>query len=412
MVNPFGKFLNPLKPLKLSEKKTTSTAKQNKRLPLNFVIEQYRNRARKDIQNWRSAIVAAENIDRPRRQLLYNLYHEIIIDAHLQGQIELRKRKVLTQRYSVYKGNQADEKLTWMLKTPWFNNMLNLILDAQFWGHSLIQIDGVQPVKNFQGGITSVTLVPRNHVVPEKGLLLQKPTDETGILYRTHPDFNGWILETPNHNNLGLLMPAAPHALYKRFAHAAWSEFTELFGMPMRIGYTNMRDTQMVGQMEDMLKNMGSSFYAVIDDNERVELKETTQKDGAVYEGLIKLCNNEISKLINGVVIGDSDNSGSRSKEEVGERLSQMIQQADIEYLEQIINFNLFPLLIQHGYPLQGCTFAFEDQKDLRELWNNTYQALQYYDVDPDWVKETFGIMIQGKKETPPAQQFSQGFFD
>lgn len=387
--------------------------KNNTRLPASFVLEQYRARARKDIQNWRNALNAAENPNRPRRAQLLDVYREIALDAHLHGQLELRRRRVLSARFAVYNSaNEADEKLTWLLKAPWFAQVLAHVVDAQFWGHSLLQIDGVIPLKNGKGGITSVSLIPRQHVVPELGLLLERPTDETGIEYRHYPDFDGWILETPEHRSLGLLAQAAPHGLYKRFAMAAWSEFSELFGMPLRVGHTNMRDTQMVRQMESMLRDMGSSFYAVIDDSEKIEFIETARGNGEVYMQLIKLCNNEMSKLINGVVIGDSDNSGSRSKEEVGERLSNMIQQGDMEAIEQFVNNNLFPLLIRHGYPLQGCTFAWEDQKDLKELWNNTYQALQYYEVDPDWVKETFGIMVTGKKETPPPQQFSAGFFD
>lgn len=400
--------------LKLSLQNTSNlpARKNTARLPASFVLEQFRVRARKDIQNWRTALNQAENPIRPRRVQLLDVYREIALDAHLHGQIELRRRRVLSTRFVVYNpANDADEKLTWMLKTPWFSQVLGHVIDAQFWGHSLIQIDGVIPLKNDRGGITSVSLVPRRHVVPEMGLLLEKPTDETGIEYRHYPDFDGWIIETPECRSLGLLAQAAPYGLYKRFAMAAWSEFSELFGMPLRVGHTNMRDTQMVRQMESMLRDMGSSFYAVIDDNEKIEFVETARGNGEVYMHLIKMCNNEISKLINGVVIGDSDNSGSRSKEEVGERLSHMIQQGDLETIEQWVNNTLFPVLIRHGYPLQGCTFAWEDQKDLKELWSNTHQALQYFEVDPDWVKETFGIMVTGKKETPP-QQLSAGFFD
>jgi hypothetical protein len=37
----------------------------------------------------------------------------------------------------------------------------------------------------------------------------------------------------------------------------------------------------------------------------------------------------------------------------------------------------------------------------LDKLWKNTHEALQYYNVDPEWVKETFGIQITGEKVNP-----------
>lgn len=414
MANPLQKILSPLKGLKLSFQKQTPPARgNNARQPVSFVLEQFRNRARKDIQSWRHALVMAENPQRPRRSLLMDVYHDIVLDAHLHGQLELRRQRLTGARFAVYNpGNQADENLTWLLKTQWFMQLLTHFSDALFWGHSLVQIDGVTPLINGKGGITSISLVPRRHVVPELGLLLTKPTDENGIAYRHYPDFDGWIIETPDHRSLGLLSQAVPHALYKRFAMAAWSEFSEIFGMPLRVGKTNMRDTTMVRQMNDMLRDMGSSFYAVIDDTEKIEFVETARGSGEVYENLITLCNNEMSKLINGAVIGDSNTAGSRAKEEVGERLGNLILKADMETAQQWINNTLFPLLVRHGYPLQGCTFAWEVQKDLKELWTNTHQALQYYEVDPEWVKETFGIMVTAKKEIPAAQQFSAGFFD
>lgn len=58
------------------------------------------------------------------------------------------------------------------------------------------------------------------------------------------------------------------------------------------------------------------------------------------------------------------------------------------------MNLIVFPVLIYHGYPLQNCTFAYDEQVNLDKLWNNTFQALQYFEVDTDWIKEKFGIPI------------------
>lgn len=385
---------------------------------LSFLLQENRARGQKDIDKWRKALNAAERSTMPRRYLLEDVYREVWLDAHLRGEINLRKNKVLQSRFGVYDADgKVDEQKTWLLKQPWFNDLMGYLLDARFYGHSLVQIDGVAPLKNFKGGVQGVTLVPRAHVSPQDGLLLKRPTDPKGILYREVPEFKDWIIETPERNDVGLLNPAAPHALFKRFAQSSWSEFAELFGMPIRVGKTNVRDTEMVRQMEDMLLRMGSSAFAVIDDQEELEFIETARSDGQVFDKLMARCNNEMSKLIMGAVIGGESNGGSRSKEEVGERGLESTVESDKEWLQGIVNTTVFPVLIAHGYPFDGSSFAYEEQKNIKELWSMTHQSLQYYEVDEDWVRETFGIEVTGKRETPAAppngngQSAQQSFF-
>lgn len=410
-----NRILNRIATLAAQPKET------DKRRPVKFLMETHRARAQKDIAKWRSALDAAERIDMPRRYMLYDIYREIVLDAHLHGELELRKNKTIQSRYNIFdaKGDSNDE-LAELLRKPWFFELMGYLLDARFYGHSLVQIDDVLPLKGTEGGIQSVTLVPREHVEPIQGLLLRQYNDTMGIPYREEKVFANWIIETPGGRGMGLLNQAAPHALYKRFAQGAWSEFSELFGMPLRVGKTNVRDTEMVGQMEDMLRRMGSSAFAVIDDQETLEFIETTKSNGEVFEALIRLCDNQMSKLISGAIIGGDSPGGSRSKEEVGERLNMAIIEADKDWLSGLINERVLPVLIAHGYPLQGCSFVWEQQKDVQALWNNTFQAMQYFEVDEDWVRETFGIQITTPREMPGFNQglsinnlnTDTGFFD
>lgn len=384
---------------KLARQKSEPKAKTPTRRAVDLIIEQNRARAKKDIENWRRALNTAERYPNPRRYLLMDVYRELVIDANLSGQMEQRKAKTIQSRFYVYdKAGKADADLSDLLRKPWFLRFLNYMLDARYYGHSLLQIDGVTPLQGNKGGITDVTLIPRKHVSPTEGLILANPHDQKGNNYRDNRELDAWIIESPDYHELGLLNQTAPHVLYKRFAQAAWSQFSELFGMPLRVGKTNTSNTAMVRDMENMLANMGSAFWAVIDDQEEIEFIDTTSSKGEVFENLIKLCNNEVSKLITGAVIGNESQGGSRSKEEVGERMASHIIQGDKTYIENIINTRLIPLLIRHGYPLEGCSFAWHDEPDLEKLWKNTYEALQYYNVDPEWVKETFGIPVTGEK--------------
>lgn len=401
------------------ETKTLATSKPEKTTPktkaVELLIQESRSRAKKDIDNWNNALRTAERYPSPRRYMLLDIYRHIILDAHLQAQIENRKNKTLMSRYSVAINDKKDDKATALLQTPWFHQLIDHILDARFYGHSLIQIDSVLPVSGDKGGIQSITLVPRQHVSPEEGLLLKRPRDLSGIKYRETPEFDGWIIETPDVHSLGLLNATAPHVLYKRFAQGAWSEFTEIFGMPLRVGKTNTTNTAMVRDMENMLARMASLQYAVVDENESIEFIQAPNSKGEVYKELIGLCNNEISKIINGAVIGEDGGEGSRAKEEVGERITDSASASDKQYVQSVINNHVFPVLLKHGYPLQNASFHFQEEPNLEKLWKNTHEALEYYHVDPDWVKSTFGIEVTGEKtnKTPgQSLNISPDFFD
>lgn len=399
----------------LAAGQTTGKVRTPRRSALSLLMQQNISAAKKDLGQYRKALQMAEKVESPRQYQLMAVYKEAWLDPHLRGEVLNRKEKILQSRFNVYTpSGEADEQLTWLLKKTWFRKLAGLMLDARFWGHSLVQIDGVTPLQNGAGGIVDVSLVPREHISPREGLLLARPTDPKGIDYRNEPTFKDWIIETPEQDELGLLNPATPQVLYQRFAQATWSEFTELYVTPLRVGKTNVRDTEMLRQMEDMLIRMGSSAFAVIDESETLEFIQAAQNDGQVFERLMNKCEAKISKVITGTVIGNATQGGSRSKEEVGERSFNDVVESDKEWLQNIINDRLFPLLIAHGYPLQGCTFEWEEQKDLKQLWDMTHQSMMYYHVDEEWVKNTFGIEVTGKKETPglPGQLNQLPFFD
>lgn len=366
------------------------------------IIATNRARARKDIKQWRTALQQAENTENPRRTLLYNLYDELVLDAHLSAEIQKRVLAVTGSKFAVYNEDTGDEDQdkTDLFERPWFNKLLMLAMDSRFWGHSLAQV-----YMNETGEeIEDLQLILRPHVIPEKGMFIPRISDQKGILYREDKQYHNWLLEIGENDDLGLLNKAAPHVLYKRFAQGAWSEFCEVFGMPLRYAKTNVKDTESLNRMEQMMINMGTASYAVIDDDEEINFVETAKSNGEVYQGLMNKSNNEISKLINGAVIGEDSKNGSRSKEEVGERTLNMISEADKQWLEGYINYTLIPRLIFYGYPLEGFKFRFEQSKNIKELWTMAQGIMNHYDVDEEWISQTFGIPVTGKKMNPTPQ--------
>lgn len=352
-------------------------------------------RARKDIRQWRLALQAAENVDRPNRTLLYNLYAELVLDADWIKESGNRAADLKSCKFNVVDADgEIDVEKTKLLKKPWFYKLIDTYMDTIHWGHSVLQIGDL-----VEGEIDKVTLINRWHIIPEKGLFVKKKGDDKGIYYREDESYFNWLIEIGETHDLGVLNACAPYILYQRFALSAWSEYCEIFAMPLRIGRTNTKDIESLSRMENMLVNMATASYGIIDDNEQIEFVESNGGKGEVYENLMKVCNAKISKIIMGAVKGEDSKNGSRSKEEVSEKTTEKKSAADKEAFESFVTFTLFPKLVTHGYPFaEGDAFEFETPKDLKQLWTVTQGLLPYYDVEEDFIKNTFNIPVTKKK--------------
>ncbi|MBR3413548.1 MAG: DUF935 family protein [Bacteroidales bacterium] len=350
---------------------------------------------RKDISDWQRAKQAAIRVDNPRFSQLQELFDYIMDDAHLSSQVLLRKSMPLGSEYDLVRENgDTDDQATYNLTVmPSTRRLLNAILDAQLYGYSLVELDP-RPGNPDPLGIT---LIDRRHIDPRNGLVLIDTSDTTGIPYRELREFGTYILEFRG-EGLGLLDKAVPHVLFKRFAQSCWSEFCEVCGMPPRVIKTNTQDPNLRDKYLEMLSNYGSGANGVIDIDDEMIFVATNASNGEAYENLIRLCSNELSLLINGAVLGQDTRYGSNSKEETSANLNAKLIKFDFDYIEANFNTIVIPALVTLGIIPQGLRFRFRQQEDTSELFNQTMQAAQYFDIDPEWVKEKFGIEVLGPR--------------
>lgn len=378
---------------------TTITERPDK--VVSQIIKTNKIRGRKAINDWTQANNQAGNAENPKRALLYSLYEELVIDGEIYAEWETkRKLRVLANDFNLLDANnKPDETATDQLKTTWFNDFVSLAMDSKLWGHSLIEVDKI----NTDGLIASIELVRRKHVIPEKGLITIKVGDEKGIAYRDDAQINQWLFEVGKTEDLGLLNICAPYVLFMRFALSAWSEFCEVFAMPLRVGKTQSKDTTSLNKMNDMLLEMATASYAVIDKDEEIQFIESNKTDGSVYNGLMTLCASKISKILNGAVIGEATQSGSRAKEQVGQQINELVTLSDTIWLEGIVNDIVLPKLIVLGYPFDGLKFKYIKQKDLaKSLEIVTGLSNAGFKPTVEWVQDEFGIPLDTQTQQNP----------
>lgn len=375
------------------QEKPVPTIRQREGL-VKKIVPKTISRVRKDLDSWKQALRQADSVEHPRRRLLMDLYADVMLDALLTSQIEQRIGRTLSSEFSLKdKTGKVQEEATRLLsEAVWFPLLLRYMLESVFYGHSLVELSASDVA-----GL-DITLIPRQNVVPEKGLFLFDSTADDGIYYREMREYGTYVLEFGSPRNYGLLNKAVPHALFKKFAHSCWSELCEIYGIPPRYVKTNTQDPEMLDRAEEMLRDMGSAAYFIIDTTEEFQFADGVSTNGDVYNNLIFLCNSEISLLISGAQIGQDTRNGNRSKEEVAIKQLEKYVNADKRLMEDYMNSSVLAALFRLGFIPDGLRFSFNSEEDAGQLWERTAQAMQYYEIDPEWIREKFGIEVTGKR--------------
>ena len=370
--------------------------KANIRKTIDF--EQQLQRVRQDATKFNIAVQAAESPMYPNRFLLMQTYQQIVLDGQVQSAMLQRKSKVLCKRFMVCgPDGEMDETKTAYFNQKWFYDFQSLALDSIFWGFSCVQFGAIINDK-----YTSVELIPRIYVVPEFSLVRTNTATVTEGKHFDEAPYNNWCIGVGEKKDLGLLMYLAPYVIWKKNAMAAWAEFAEVFGSPIRIGKTDVRDELTRKNMENMLRNMGVASWAVLDLNDNIELMQASRTDAyAVFDKMVERCNSEISKIILGQT-GTTDEKSYSGSANVHESVAEMIAKQDTLKMQFIIEDQLVPMMIRNGFDLTGCTFKYDDSESL-PLAEQAKIDVDFLKagikLEHEYLEHKYGVEIQDEME-------------
>ena len=361
------------------------------------VIRRQESIVRRDIIDWRTARLEATLADEPKQHRLQVLYNEVMLDAKMTSQISLRIGKSQSADWCLKKGDQNDEESMRVLTDKGlFDKLVKFIVESHFYSQSLVQFtfDKV--------GDPDLELVPRTNVSPATGRFYPDVYGGESEQYRDRPDFGKWVLEfCPDRSDLGILNKAVPYVLMKKFALSCWSELCEIYGIPPRVLKTNTQDTDMLNRAEAMMREIGAAAYFIIDTEEEFEFAQASNTNGDVYKNFIATCDEQISLLNLGAVLGQDTEHGNRSKEEASTDLMEIVVEADKRKIAYYINKTAIPAMESLGIIPAGLRFEFAKATDTEKLWDMVYQASAYYEFDVEWLKQTFGMEITRPRMNP-----------
>lgn len=343
------------------------------------------DRTYKGIDEWRTALQYAESVHNPRRKQLYDLYKEIDLDPHLSAVMEKRRLNVSnTPVKFLDKSGKENDAINDIIEQSFFTEMIEDIIDSRFYGYSLLYFN------HLSTDHTDYSILPREHVIPERGIVVKHVYDDTGIPY-LKPPYSRYTIPVGQKKDLGLMLKAAPYVIYKKGDIADWSVYAQIFGTPFRKMTYDGHDLETKNKLEEIAANTGTAQWAVIPKQAELELIESKSQSGSsdLYKALAEFCDKQNSKLILGNTM-TTDAEGGNYKGEVHEGVETKFSFADKRLVLNTLNTSFIRILENFGIPAAGGNFIFEEPDALS--LDDYIKLSKEIDFEPDFFYDKYNI--------------------
>lgn len=356
-------------------------------------------RETQDIQKWRTALQAAEGYHQQRKRL-YDLYDDILLDGFLKSLIDKRTAAITNENIVFTKKGKKVEDVSELAEKTFFANALKEILNARFFGHSLLQMDWAAPSSNQP---SETVLIPRRNVKPRLGIVTVEPQDMAGAEYR-QPPYADYVLEIGEKEDLGLLLQACPYVIYKRGNFGDWAEFAEVFGMPFRWATYNNEQSRTL--IEEALDKAGSAGYVVAPEDAKLQFLNATSggQNSDIFSKLRDACNEELSITILGNTMTTTEaKSSGYAQSKTHQEGQNELHKDDRKFVLRVLNEKLTPFLARLGYAVEGGKWSFEDvdSMSLKEKLEIAQAVSKEVPVGKSYWYDTFKIPVPKADDMP-----------
>jgi len=354
----------------------------------------YESLLRKEVADWQEARATRRDPFHPLTYPIQQLYKDAMLDNHLQGAVENRILRILNKEFVIrdLDGN-IDVERSRFVQMRWFRHIVRRAMESKFYGYSMMLINDFAP-----GQIRSLIDIPRENIIPEQHLLLKNAMISNGerINFADYPNFFIYIQLLPD--AFGILERVAPLTIYKRHSWAAWDEFEQIFGVPIRIARTIINSKKHRDELQQWLRSMGTMSYAILDKSTDIEIKENQKTDAFnVFYQKIQAINKEISKGIIGQTMTMDDGS-SQSQAEVHQKTYEEITAADVMDIQDWASDSFFNVMRSFGYDIpDGYYLELLDRQVVRpedKIKIDRELLLAGYTIDPQYIEDFYGTPL------------------
>jgi SPP1 gp7 family putative phage head morphogenesis protein len=351
------------------------------------------HRTSQDIPKWRQAIQSAE-AQTPRRKLLMELYHDVVLDAHVLAVVGKRQDAVTGANWQfVNKDGEAVEEINDLIDSIGFEELCKEIINAKFWGYSIFEPKFYKN-KDENWEMTS-NLIPRRHYYPEKGIVSYDAVSEEGINIR-EGIYSKTILEAGDPTDLGLFASAAQYYVLKRGGIGDYAMYVQVFGRPIIDATWDGTDEEQRLKLKQAL-DIGAGGTIIRPDGTEIKIIESKGAQSTVHNDFYKAMNDEISKALLGTTetTTSSDSSGYAQAETHATSDDRKFK-GDITYVRKVLNSRFIKILEAHGFNTEDGKFTVEevDNVSLKEKITivNDLKEKHNLPIEDDYLYETFNL--------------------
>ena len=171
---------------------------ENIKKPINMsvlkkIVQEQLDRSAADIKAWRTALTLWEDVQDPDRTEILRLYQEVEDDDDVSTSVETILSRVLSEEFEILDENgEVDEDKTKLFDGAWFDELVKYIIEADFYGHSLIEVLKRAPGVYHKDNIN---LIDRPYVIPELRSIRTRQSSNVDLIDYSIPKLLRTLIE-------------------------------------------------------------------------------------------------------------------------------------------------------------------------------------------------------------------------
>lgn len=385
-------------------------------------------RIRQDALSRREAIEEAERAYFPHRVRMQQMYLNTKENGHIFACIERRKDLTRLRKWEFVNANgEVNQKVTDIfchnvkgssVVKEWFAKLVNYILDARFYGYSLVYLGDIN-----NGDFDDLEVVKRWFVSPDREMLNSVLYDVNGAEFCEDENIKDWYLYVPTDNETGtskcgygLFYELSIYEIFARNLLGFNGDFVELFSQPFRVGKTNKTEESERAMFAETLRDMGSSGWALLDaQDDTIEFLESSLGGNGFqgYDNFEKRLEDKISQIILGhsdAVKSIAGKLGNSNEDSPAQQALEDKQTQDGNFVSSVINGKLFEQMRNLG---------FDIPMDVKAVLKNDNEQMEMVDsmaklaetlkkgglqLDAEYFTKQTGIPVTSAPQPAPQQ--------
>jgi len=346
-------------------------------------------------------------------------------DPHLFSVLQTRKNAVLGLDYDIapYSDSAEDKKIQSFVSDCLFGltnfeDILLDLLDAVGKGFSLAEI--VWQIQGRQVVIGDMTWIhPKKTSFYElEASMWSKSLEMPRIITEAEPIkgevmppfklvYHRYKARSGYDTRAGVLRVCAWMYVFKNYALKDWVVFTEIFGMPLRLGKYDASATPADKEaLITAIKSLGTDAAGIISRSTEIEFIQVASggstAGNVAYERLAEFCDRQVSKAVLGQTASTEGTPGKLGNEDAQDKVRHDLIKADSEALAKTIRFQIIRPLVGYNFgwdkPLPWFKFLYEPPEDMKSL-SDVYKNLNEigYPLTVEHVSERFKVPMPEK---------------